>query len=536
MRAVSLLVLLGCSLLEGQSVSVNDITLSHYGGRENETQTENPDTEPSDTTSTQQGCQPDIHSVLREMSAMLAELRVEQRHTTTAVNNMESRLRACESHMEELKKKNEEELNNLKSSFDKQVENLKSSVENLNSLGENLKSSVDNLRKENEVNQTTMEARFRAELEDLKRQNDEELKDLKTSFNITETQVESLKRENQERKVAFSAALLASGDGHTGPYSTDFPLAYKHVFTNIGNAYNPATGVFTAPVRGVYQFRFHIYGGGGRAVSVALHKNEHFTAGAHAHQNQVVVNSSNGVSLLLELVTQSLATLPIQQGSQEDLQSVLSALVELRDELRNTATEVEELKRTVEEQRQQTERNRVAFSAYLHRPEGFMIGPFNIATRLVFNKVITNVGNAYNPITGAFTAPVRGVYQFTLHVHGVGNPSTAVSVDLLKNGMFVIHIYGHQPGNRVTTSNGVSVLMEVGDIITLRIPAGRHVAGDVYRITTFNGHLLFPIWTARDDSSSAAAQCSVGHPLVQTLPTGRCSQDTAQRVLLAGQY
>ncbi|KAI4872047.1 hypothetical protein NFI96_005536 [Prochilodus magdalenae] len=48
-------------------------------------------------------------------------------------------------------------------------------------------------------------------------------------------------------------------------------------------------------------------------------------------------------------------------------------------------------------------------------------------------------------------------------------------------------------------------------------------------------------WTVRDDSSSAAAQCSVGHPLVlhqwsqdaahRTLPTGRCPQDAAHRTL-----
>ena len=68
MRAVSLLVLLCCSLLEGQSVSVKDITLSHYEGRENQIQAEDPRTEPPATTSTQQSCQPDIHSVLREMS------------------------------------------------------------------------------------------------------------------------------------------------------------------------------------------------------------------------------------------------------------------------------------------------------------------------------------------------------------------------------------------------------------------------------------------------------------------------------------
>ncbi|KAI4875908.1 hypothetical protein NFI96_032895 [Prochilodus magdalenae] len=51
-------------------------------------------------------------------------------------------------------------------------------------------------------------------------------------------------------------------------------------------------------------------------------------------------------------------------------------------------------------------------------------------------------------------------------------------------------------------------------------------------------------WTVRDDSSSAAAQCSVGHPLVlhqwaqdsahRTLPTGRCPQDAAHRTLPTG--
>ncbi|KAI4903176.1 hypothetical protein NFI96_006729 [Prochilodus magdalenae] len=51
-------------------------------------------------------------------------------------------------------------------------------------------------------------------------------------------------------------------------------------------------------------------------------------------------------------------------------------------------------------------------------------------------------------------------------------------------------------------------------------------------------------WTVRDDSSSAAAQCSAGHPLVlsqwaqdaahRTLPTGRCPQDAAHRTLPTG--
>ncbi|XP_036414825.1 multimerin-2-like isoform X2 [Colossoma macropomum] len=285
MRAVSLLVLLCCSLLEGQSVS-----LSHYEGRENQIQAEDPRNEPPATTSTQQSCQPDIHSVLREMSAMLAELKVEQRHTTTAVNSMESRLRASESQMEELRKKveeesqkNEEELKDLKTSFDSQVENLK--MEN----------------QAQAVNQSVMEARFGSELEELKMKNNEELNDLKSSLKITEGQVKNLDKENQDRKVVFSASLSAGEAGHTGPYSTLFPLVYKHVFTNIGSAYNPATGIFTAPVRGVYQFKFHVFGGSGRVVAAVLHKNGHHITGAYSYQDQHNLSSSNGVSLLLEV-------------------------------------------------------------------------------------------------------------------------------------------------------------------------------------------------------------------------------------------
>ncbi|XP_036414828.1 complement C1q-like protein 4 [Colossoma macropomum] len=203
--------------------------------------------------------------------------------------------------------------------------------------------------------------------------------------------------------------------------------------------------------------------------------------------------------------TQFFVTIPSQQDDQQDTQSVLSALAELKDELRNTKTEmksmetrlsvsesqVEELKKTLEEQKQLKEGMKVAFSASFHRPGGGKIGPFDVEIRLVFDNIITNIGNAYNPVTGAFTAPVRGVYQFDLHIHGEGSDSTPTAVDLLKNSMFIIVAHGHQPDHRVSTSNGVLLLLEVGDIITLKMPSRRSVYGDVYRVTTFSGHLLF---------------------------------------------
>ncbi|XP_063047205.1 cerebellin-1-like [Engraulis encrasicolus] len=59
-------------------------------------------------------------------------------------------------------------------------------------------------------------------------------------------------------KVAFSAALRESDDGYTRSGSDDLNIAFKKVFTNVGEAYSNTTGFFTAPVRGVYYFRFTV--------------------------------------------------------------------------------------------------------------------------------------------------------------------------------------------------------------------------------------------------------------------------------------
>ncbi|KAF7641999.1 hypothetical protein LDENG_00266560, partial [Lucifuga dentata] len=163
---------------------------------------------------------------------------------------------------------------------------------------ERQKTEVDNLKRKLEVQEIELTT-LKSDQTTVK----SELTTLKARSNTTEHQVEALKRDREVKQVAFSASLLASGHANVGPFNTHTTLIYKNVVTNIGNAYNPDTGVFTAPVRGAYHFEWYV-GGGGHAShgsAVVLVKNGQHIFMAHEHQSSGFGTSANGVSLLLEV-------------------------------------------------------------------------------------------------------------------------------------------------------------------------------------------------------------------------------------------
>ncbi|KAG5266872.1 hypothetical protein AALO_G00237200 [Alosa alosa] len=256
----SLLVLLCCCLAEtqlgGETVSGDDITCQGHHGeaetRQKEVMGAAQRTEAAATACTEQTCQPDIHTVLREMSTLVAEQRVELRHTKTQMEAMETRL-----------------TDRLKASEKTVVEHTV---------------VIQELKKK-QVEQAAAVAAVGG------------------SVDLTGSQVKELWREREDRRVSFSASLVASGVETFGPISRPTTLIYRHVFTNTGNAYNPNTGVFTAPVRGVYHFVVFVHGFGHASTptGLSLHKNEEHVVVAYSHQSNYRVDTSNGASLLLEV-------------------------------------------------------------------------------------------------------------------------------------------------------------------------------------------------------------------------------------------
>nr|XP_055057511.1 complement component 1, q subcomponent-like 4 like isoform X2 [Misgurnus anguillicaudatus] len=172
------------------------------------------------------------------------------------------------------------ELEKLKK-MEETIQTLQDTLDSVFINNEALKSSVRDLQ---------------YELESFQKENEA----LKGLVQDSQNKLDSFQKENEARKIAFSAGLLASGSGHTGPVDHQKTLVYKKVFTNIGNAYDSNTGIFTAPVKGVYYFRFYAHSHAGTKMAVTLYKNDAPQCSVFSWKPVTNGNASNGVVLTLE--------------------------------------------------------------------------------------------------------------------------------------------------------------------------------------------------------------------------------------------
>ncbi|XP_037614983.1 complement C1q-like protein 4 [Sebastes umbrosus] len=120
------------------------------------------------------------------------------------------------------------------------------------------------------------------------------------------------------------------------------------------------------------------------------------------------------------------------------------------------------------------------------------IGPFHSGTTLIYEHVITNIGNAYNKFTGIFIAPYAGVYYFTIFHHAGGNPGTELS--LYKNSQCMVKTQDHPAVHETAHNGGNAVFLQLqhGDQVYVRMDANSHVYGSNYH-TTFSGFLVSQI-------------------------------------------
>lgn len=102
----------------------------------------------------------------------------------------------------------------------------------------------------------------------------------------------------------------------------------------------------------------------------------------------------------------------------------------------------------------------VAFTASLTKDTSI-----GILQTIIYDHVITNVGNTYDPRHGIFRAPVKGLYHMSLT--SISMVDNAIFLEMVKDGQRLIHSYS---GSRDyhSSSASVNVVLEAGSDIWCR--------------------------------------------------------------------
>ncbi|XP_011618013.1 uncharacterized protein [Takifugu rubripes] len=325
-----------------------------------------------------------------------------------------------------------------------------------------------------------------------------------------------MKRIKETPQIAFAASL--GGNGLMKTTSGNKDLIYADVLTNVGGAYNSQTGVFTAPIRGVYYIRFTANGPNNFPKSAVLYKNnDEIQLIAHEQMSgEGSDTASNGAALMLEKGDRLKMVLwhNTQIWDNSNHHSTFSGFLlfsmvdnrttemDFNAELKTLQTSVKELQaenQGLKEHLEAAERElrlvrdvpKVAFAVSLGG-NGLQKTTSGSKT-LIYKDILTNIGQAYNSETGMFTAPVRGVYYIRFTANAPTNfPMSAV---LYKNGIQIQLIAHEQPSGEGsdTASNGAALLLEQGDTLSLQLWHNTQIWDNSNHHSTFSGFLLFPM-------------------------------------------
>ncbi|XP_068584255.1 complement C1q-like protein 2 [Cebidichthys violaceus] len=190
---------------------------------------------------------------------------------------------------------------------------------------------------------------------------------------------------------------------------------------------------------------------------------------------------------LWETQTETKYCSPNMSDQLSELNAMKEKLAALEASLKDSENQIVELRNK--------ERTKVIFSA--EAGERKAIGPFNAETTLIYQRVITNIGNAYSQFTGngviedlhVFTAPVAGVYYFTILHHAGGKHQTKLF--LYKNGQCMVVTQDHKAIHEMAHNGGNAVFLQLQqrDQVYVRMGENSHVWGSNYH-TTFSGFLV----------------------------------------------
>lgn len=130
----------------------------------------------------------------------------------------------------------------------------------------------------------------------------------------------------------------------------------------------------------------------------------------------------------------------------------------------------------------------VAFSATITND----ITSFGTKQPVVFDKVITNVGGAYDSRHGSFRAPVDGIYKLSFSALQ-GKSTMWIGLELVRDGTVIARVKTGDNGYWNLGTNVITIRLNAGDDVWVRHMTdtdSKHVVADKGFFTSFSGHLI----------------------------------------------
>ena len=109
-------------------------------------------------------------------------------------------------------------------------------------------------------------------------------------------------------------------------------------------------------------------------------------------------------------------------------------------------------------------------------------------SKVVYDKVLVNVGNAYDPQTGLFTCPRDGVYVFTWSTMS-HNPGENCLAYIYRNGVKSLMTHAYESSSHLETASNTEIYhLNQGDTVWIQTTICEFFYG--YPNTAFSGWKL----------------------------------------------
>ncbi|XP_062611216.1 complement C1q tumor necrosis factor-related protein 3-like [Saccostrea cucullata] len=172
------------------------------------------------------------------------------------------------------------------------------------------------------------------------------------------------------------------------------------------------------------------------------------------------------------------------EANADTLQNIIQRVTSLEKELVSLKAENANLKQ-----------NSTAFTALQHelvalkskqQPVAFfaelsqdLVNPSQ-GQKVVFDQILTNVGNAYDPTTGIFTVPVTGTYHLNVVLSSPNNNEAGhyMHFFILQNGRKIAYLFlDHNTDFWLHASTSTVIQGTKGDVIwlTVGVAGGKHI-------------------------------------------------------------